>query len=373
MAADHFCLRWNNHQSTLVSVFDDLLESETLVDCTLAADGKYLKAHKVVLSACSPYLGMILSQHYDQHPIIILKDVKYEEMKAMLDYMYRGEVNISQELLSSFLKAAESLQIKGLTDTSSLNAEASKKQLQAEKSHSGDESTTSAPNNDDIPSREGSCSPIPKKRKYEINNKNSMQSVYSDNNRPVKPNVVSDHFIRNSVSPVSKVASSGVVGKKVFQVKSEPADESYDGDLPLDVDAQEESNKGISKPGPSNGSNNSALGSPWLMSVDSTGDEKQGSEQGSEEQDSEVWHDSLIPLISMSSPIPPQAKSPGKKYSCSLCGKIYALASSLYTHEKYQCGKEPQFKCPYCPHKTKLKGNLKAHIGFRHSDKPRPF
>lgn len=50
-----FCLRWNNHQSTLIQNFDTLLESGTLVDCTLAAEGKYLKAHKVVLSACSPY------------------------------------------------------------------------------------------------------------------------------------------------------------------------------------------------------------------------------------------------------------------------------------------------------------------------------
>lgn len=61
MAGDnqHFCLRWNNHQSTLISVFDTLLESGTLVDCTLAAEGQYLKAHKVVLSACSPYLEVI--------------------------------------------------------------------------------------------------------------------------------------------------------------------------------------------------------------------------------------------------------------------------------------------------------------------------
>lgn len=51
-----FCLRWNNHQNTLISVFDNFLESETLVDCTLAAEGQYLKAHKVVLMACSPYL-----------------------------------------------------------------------------------------------------------------------------------------------------------------------------------------------------------------------------------------------------------------------------------------------------------------------------
>ncbi|XP_015365375.1 PREDICTED: longitudinals lacking protein, isoforms H/M/V-like isoform X3 [Diuraphis noxia] len=118
MAGDnqHFCLRWNNHQSTLISVFDTLLESGTLVDCTLAAEGQYLKAHKVVLSACSPYLELLLSQHYEKHPIVILKDVKFQELKSMMDYMYRGEVNISQDQLSTFLKAAESLQIKGLTD-----------------------------------------------------------------------------------------------------------------------------------------------------------------------------------------------------------------------------------------------------------------
>ncbi|CAH1399597.1 unnamed protein product [Nezara viridula] len=112
-----FCLRWNNHQSTLISVFDSLLESGTLVDCTLAAEGQYLKAHKVVLSACSPFFEVVFSQHYEKHPIIILKDVTFTELKAMLDYMYRGEVNISQEQLGTFLKAAESLQIKGLTDS----------------------------------------------------------------------------------------------------------------------------------------------------------------------------------------------------------------------------------------------------------------
>ncbi|GLH07096.1 Longitudinals lacking protein, isoforms H/M/V [Gryllus bimaculatus] len=112
-----FCLRWNNHQSTLVAVFDTLLESGTLVDCTLAAEGQYLKAHKVVLSACSPYFELLLSQHNEKHPIVILKDVKFQELKAMMDYMYRGEVNISQDQLGALLKAAESLQIKGLSDS----------------------------------------------------------------------------------------------------------------------------------------------------------------------------------------------------------------------------------------------------------------
>lgn len=59
----------------------------------------------------------MLSQQYDKHPIFILKDVKFQELRAMMDYMYRGEVNISQDQLAALLKAAESLQIKGLSDS----------------------------------------------------------------------------------------------------------------------------------------------------------------------------------------------------------------------------------------------------------------
>ncbi|XP_055611688.1 longitudinals lacking protein, isoforms F/I/K/T isoform X1 [Uranotaenia lowii] len=129
-----FCLRWNNHQSTLISVFDTLLENGTLVDCTLAAEGKFLKAHKVVLSACSPYFAALLSQQYDKHPIFILKDVKFQELRAMMDYMYRGEVNISQDQLAALLKAAESLQIKGLSDNRGSTASAPSQQKQSEAS-----------------------------------------------------------------------------------------------------------------------------------------------------------------------------------------------------------------------------------------------
>lgn len=181
-----FCLRWNNHQSTLISVFDTLLENGTLVDCTLAAEGKFLKAHKVVLSACSPYFAALLSQQYDKHPIFILKDVKFQELRAMMDYMYRGEVNISQDQLAALLKAAESLQIKGLSDNrgSSSTAPSQQKQPQNETSATktlpppvpankatGITIENKRPSKPDMldsdisVSREGSASPTSRKRK----------------------------------------------------------------------------------------------------------------------------------------------------------------------------------------------------------------
>ncbi|KAG5897668.1 hypothetical protein JTB14_011478 [Gonioctena quinquepunctata] len=116
MSSQRFCLRWNNHQSNLLSVFDQLLHDESFVDVTLAVEGQLLKAHKMVLSACSPYFQALFINHPDKHPIVILKDVPYSDMRCLLDFMYRGEVSVDQDRLTAFLRVAESLRIKGLTE-----------------------------------------------------------------------------------------------------------------------------------------------------------------------------------------------------------------------------------------------------------------
>lgn len=54
--------------------------------------------------------------HPDKHPIVILKDVLYVDMRSLLDFMYRGEVSVDQDRLTAFLRVAESLRIKGLTE-----------------------------------------------------------------------------------------------------------------------------------------------------------------------------------------------------------------------------------------------------------------
>lgn len=96
MGTQQFCLRWNNHQGNLVSVFDNLLASESFVDVTLACEGNSIKAHKVVLSACSPYFEELFKNNPCQHPIVILQDVSHHDLKAVVEFMYKGEVNISQ-------------------------------------------------------------------------------------------------------------------------------------------------------------------------------------------------------------------------------------------------------------------------------------
>ena len=59
MPNEHYCLKWNNFHSNMVSALGNLKLDGDLVDVTIMADGRRLKAHKVVLSACSEYFRQI--------------------------------------------------------------------------------------------------------------------------------------------------------------------------------------------------------------------------------------------------------------------------------------------------------------------------
>ncbi|XP_037921471.1 broad-complex core protein isoform X2 [Hermetia illucens] len=111
----HFCLRWNNYQSSITSAFENLRDDEDFVDVTLACDGRSLKAHRVVLSACSPYFRELLKSTPCKHPVIVLQDVSFPDLHALVEFIYHGEVNVHQRSLSSFLKTAEVLRVSGLT------------------------------------------------------------------------------------------------------------------------------------------------------------------------------------------------------------------------------------------------------------------
>nr|CAH7734857.1 unnamed protein product [Callosobruchus chinensis] len=123
MASDEdqqFCLRWNNFQANITSQFEALRDDEDFTDVTIACDGQRLQAHKVVLSACSPFFKELFKTNPCPHPIIFMRDVEARHIVALVEFMYAGEVNVAQAHLPAFLKTAESLRIRGLTDTSTV-------------------------------------------------------------------------------------------------------------------------------------------------------------------------------------------------------------------------------------------------------------
>lgn len=116
-----FCLRWNNYQSTLHHVFHKLWSSGTFVDVSLVVEGQRIDCHKVILSACSTYFEQLLCDHSAHpHPLILLHDISYTAAHSLVTFMYKGEINVSQDQLAAVLKVAESLKIKGLADSSAI-------------------------------------------------------------------------------------------------------------------------------------------------------------------------------------------------------------------------------------------------------------
>lgn len=55
-------------------------------------------------------------------------------------------------------------------------------------------------------------------------------------------------------------------------------------------------------------------------------------------------------------------------FVCSICGRTYKLKSSLRNHQKWECGKEPQFKCPFCIYKAKQKMHMARHMERMHRE-----
>lgn len=107
-------LKWNNHRSTFLHVLSTVRHKESYCDVTIACDGKFYPVHKLVLSTCSEYFEQMFERTNCRHPIIVLKDIRKEDLEALLNYMYVGEVNVLQNNLSGLIKAAEGLRIKGL-------------------------------------------------------------------------------------------------------------------------------------------------------------------------------------------------------------------------------------------------------------------
>jgi len=119
MANEKFCLRWNDFASNIGVAFRELREDQEFFDVTLACDEDQIQAHKVILSACSPFFRRILQRNPHPHPVLYLKGVKLGNLKSILNFMYHGEVNLAQEDLTLFLEVAEELKVKGLTQKQS--------------------------------------------------------------------------------------------------------------------------------------------------------------------------------------------------------------------------------------------------------------
>ena len=112
---EKLCLQWNDFKDNVNFAFETLRKDSDFTDVTLACeDGQQLEVHKVILAASSPFYRNIFKRNKHAHPLIFMRNVKFVDLEAIIDFLYCGETNVFQENLDSFLALAEDLQLKGL-------------------------------------------------------------------------------------------------------------------------------------------------------------------------------------------------------------------------------------------------------------------
>ena len=113
---DQFALSWSQHESDRTIMVKELLEKRSFVDVTIVCDDDQIDAHKVLLSAASPFFRNIFERNPQSHPLLYIRGSKKKSVKALIDFIYGGETSVPFYDLESFMKLGEDLQIKGLVD-----------------------------------------------------------------------------------------------------------------------------------------------------------------------------------------------------------------------------------------------------------------
>ena len=117
-------LTWRAFSQHLEWMLRDLYEEESHSDITLICEGQVqFRAHRIVLSACSPVFREIIDSNPSQHPLIYLRGIQAQDMKAVLQFMYLGEGRFYQERMGEFLKVAKDLEVKDINIGTTSNTE----------------------------------------------------------------------------------------------------------------------------------------------------------------------------------------------------------------------------------------------------------
>ena len=117
---EEYLLQFQDYAHFLTCGVDSARNCDQFVDVSIlcGSSGSLLKAHRVILSACSPYFHSVLSNPNLpkwQHPVLLLKDIPEQDLRDILTFVYLGKVRVTQSRFQSFLKSAQTLKIRGLT------------------------------------------------------------------------------------------------------------------------------------------------------------------------------------------------------------------------------------------------------------------
>ena len=91
MTNQKLCLKWNDFHDLVQVSFGNFRTDTDFNDVTLACEDQKIRAHKVVLSTCSPFFKKLLETHSHPQPLIYMKGIKASSLKAIIDFLGVGQ------------------------------------------------------------------------------------------------------------------------------------------------------------------------------------------------------------------------------------------------------------------------------------------
>ena len=132
MNPEKYTLTWQSHPDYLTEIMQEMITSENFTDVTIVTDDKKtIKAHRNILSACSPVFKNILQMDItNSHPVIYLRGIQYSEIESILQFVYLGEAKFYEDRMNELLLVSKNLEIRELSKNVEIDPAASIKNQQ---------------------------------------------------------------------------------------------------------------------------------------------------------------------------------------------------------------------------------------------------
>lgn len=231
MGSHQFCLKWRRHPSDEAAALKLAPYGEEPGDVTLVCEGFFLNANKTVLSTFSPFFREQFVTYPSKETTVIPNGIRCSDLEALVEFMYHGEVVVEKGQLTSLLKAAETLKVKGrLVFTRGERPEKDRRRLAKRCAADGE---TLCERRGDSPPSKRICLGLERHATSQTNLNNPAHqctpstSRILDSQRPMVPRTVtfpSDHFS----TIMSLAASASTTCTAVSSAASQPSCNSAD-------------------------------------------------------------------------------------------------------------------------------------------------
>ena len=120
---EKYTLTWHSYSDHLREALTEMMTSSEFADVTLVTDDKQqIRAHRNILSGCSPVFKSILQiDSNSTNPVIYLRGIQHSEMESIMQFIYLGEAKFNEERMSEFLMVSKNLEIKYLSTGLEMN------------------------------------------------------------------------------------------------------------------------------------------------------------------------------------------------------------------------------------------------------------